>query len=77
MDKQEMPLEQLEQLAALMAQSMQTIDCPDCCDCGPVYQYMELSARLYQDEWEWSMLAHTLVYTCQSRKQAPGKDSGA
>lgn len=60
MEKHEITVQDLERLAEAMAQRITDLDCPECCDCGPVYQYMELSVALYQEEWEWALLAHTL-----------------
>ncbi|WP_334190817.1 hypothetical protein [Noviherbaspirillum sp.] len=60
MDKHEITIEDLERLAEAMARHIPDLDCPECCDCGPVYQYMELSVGLYQEEWEWALLAHTI-----------------
>ncbi|WP_147376875.1 hypothetical protein [Noviherbaspirillum saxi] len=57
MEKHEISIEDLERLAANMAQRIPDLECPECCDDGWVHQYVELSAQLYQDEWEWSCLA--------------------
>jgi hypothetical protein len=61
MDKQEITLEQLEQLAAALAAAIPDVECPEQCECGCVYQYMEVSAAFYREEWEWACLAHALV----------------
>ena len=62
MDKQEITLEDLEQLAAAMARALPDLDCPECCERGWKYEYMEKSAALYQEEWEWHCLARALVH---------------
>lgn len=63
---------QLEQLAERMARGIPDLDCPECCDVGVVFQYMERSAGLYREEWEWACLSHTLVRVCGQRKARGG-----
>lgn len=57
MKPQDITLEDLERFAAAMANAIPDLDCPECCDQGWRYQYMEKSAALHQDEWEWHCLA--------------------
>ncbi len=66
--------EDLERLAFAMAQAIPELDCPDCCECGDVYHYVERSAQLYREEWEWACLA-TLLLHCQKNKRQPGHRS--
>ena len=61
MDKQEITLEDLEQLAAAMARALPELDCPECCDQGWKYEYVEKSAALFQEEWEWHCLYHAIL----------------
>lgn len=61
MDGQEVTQEDLERMALAMAQALSELDCPECCECGVVYQYLERSAEMYREEWEWACLAHILV----------------
>jgi hypothetical protein len=68
-DGQQINLEELERLAFAMAQAIPDLDCPDCCECGVVYQYVERSAELYREEWEWACFATTLIHCQASRKQ--------
>ncbi|SNS91328.1 hypothetical protein SAMN06265795_10949 [Noviherbaspirillum humi] len=68
MDKQEITLEELHQLAAYMAQAIPDLDCPECCECGWVYHYIERSAELYREEWEWACLAQALVRYRRTRQ---------
>jgi len=70
MEPKEITPEDLEQFAAALAKALPDLDCPECCDQGWRYQYMERSAALFQDEWEWHCLAHVIVryrHTRQSR----------
>lgn len=72
MDRQEVTQEDLERMALAMAQAIPELDCPECCECGVVYQYLEQSAEVYREEWEWACLAHTLIgYQSSRRLQAP------
>lgn len=75
MEEHEITLDDLERLAMAMAQKIPEIDCPECCDCGWTYQYVELSARLYQEEWEWACLSASIVRYRLAR-QAGKKASG-
>lgn len=61
MEKHEITLQDLERMAAEMAAAIPELECPECCEQGWKYQYVELSARLYQDEWEWARLAAILL----------------
>ena len=73
MNGQEMAIEDLERMASVMAQAIAELDCPECCDCGIVYQYLERSAELYREEWEWACLANVLIhYQAARRRQAGG-----
>lgn len=56
----ELSTEQLEQMAALMARAIPDLDCPECCDCNWVYEYVERSARIYQEQYEWAVLFQAL-----------------
>ncbi|HYD60939.1 MAG TPA: hypothetical protein VEC35_11320 [Noviherbaspirillum sp.] len=62
MENQEITLQDLERFAAELAQAIPDLDCPECCDAGWKYQYMETSAALYREEWEW----HCLVVAMQN-----------
>ena len=78
MEEREVTLDDLEHLALAMAQKLAEIDCPQCCDCGWTYQYVELSSRLYQDEWEWACLSETIIryrLARQSGNNEPGSGS--
>lgn len=66
MENQEVTVEDVERYAAAMAQAIPDLTCPECCDCGAVYQYVESSAQLYREEWEWACFSRLLV---QARKQ--------
>ena len=72
MDQKQVTQEDLERLALAMAQAIPALDCPECCDCGVVYQYLERSAQLYREEWEWACLASLLIHYQASSKQQPG-----
>jgi hypothetical protein len=71
MEQQQLSQEELERLAAAMAQAIPDLECPDCCDCDGTYWYVERSAELYQEEWEWACLATTLV-RCRARARRSG-----
>lgn len=73
MDKQEVTIADLERLAAAMAQAIPNLECPECCDCGWTYQYVERSAQLYTEEWEWACLARAIV---QYRLTRNAKNAG-
>jgi hypothetical protein len=75
MEEREITLDDLKRMAMAMAQKIPEIDCPECCDCGWTYQYVELSAGLYQDEWEWACLSDTIVRYRLARQSAK-KESG-
>ncbi|GIZ50363.1 hypothetical protein [Noviherbaspirillum aridicola] len=62
--------EQIEQMAALMAQAIPELDCPECCDCGWVFQYVERSAQVYQEEYEWALLFQTLLVRRARQRQS-------
>lgn len=59
MDKFSVVTVDLQELAAMMAQAMQIMDCPQCC--GPVHPFVEHGGAVYQEEFEWACLAHTMV----------------
>lgn len=65
----EIPLEELQLLVAALVQLLPTLECPDCCDQGHRYQYLELSATLYRDEWEWAQLTSALL----QHQRRPGR----
>ena len=67
MNGQEVSREDLERLAFAMAQAIPELECPECCDCGVVYQYVERSAALYREEWEWACLATLLIRSRSGR----------
>jgi hypothetical protein len=69
MEKQEITEEDLVRLANAMAQKLPELDCPECCDCGWAYQYVERSAQLYREEWEWACLSCVLVQYQVARKR--------
>lgn len=60
MEKPEISMQELEQLCARMAAAIPDLDCPECYECNWVYHYVERSAQFYLEEWEWSVLAHTI-----------------
>ena len=68
MDKQEITQADLEQLAAAMAQAIPDLDCPECCEQGWKYQYVEMSAELFRDHWEWHCLMNAIVRYRHARK---------
>lgn len=53
--------EQIEQMAARMAEAIPDLDCPECCECGWTFQYVERSAQVYQEEYEWAVLFQALI----------------
>ena len=61
MDEPEIPHEQLLRTVEVMVRLLPTLDCPECCDQGHRYQYVELSASFYRDEWEWAQLSTALL----------------
>lgn len=61
MEKDEVTLEDLERMAAAMAAAIPELECPECCERGWKFEYIELSAQLYQDEHEWACLARALL----------------
>lgn len=61
MDHQEITDEDLERLAAAMAMAIPDLDCPECCEQGWKYRYVEMSAALYRDEWEWHCLFNAIL----------------
>jgi hypothetical protein len=71
MDRQQITMEDLERLALTMAEAIPNLECPECCDCGVVYQYVERSAELYREEWEWACLANGIIYYQANRQQQP------
>ena len=68
MENQEITLEDLERFAAVLAQAIPDLDCPECCDVGWKYQYMEKSAALFREEWEWRCLAVAVQIYCDRHK---------
>lgn len=61
MDHQEITAEDLERFAAAMAHAIPDLDCPDCCEQGWKYQYVEMSAAFYRDQWEWHCLLGAIL----------------
>ena len=61
MEKHEITLEDLEKMTTAMAHAIPDLDCPECCTFELRHHYVELSAALYQDEWEWACFATALV----------------
>ena len=61
MTPREITSEDLERFAAEMAKAIPGLDCPECCEQGWKYRYMERSAALYRDEWEWHCLALAIL----------------
>lgn len=72
MATQKVELEQLEQMAALMAQAIPDLDCPECCEYGWKYQYIEHSAELYQEQYEWAVLFRVISLRRIQKRQQPG-----
>jgi hypothetical protein len=70
MDKNEVVVIDLEQLAAAMALALPSLKCPECC--GPVYEFVEVGARFYQEEWEWACLANAIVNVRLARRARAG-----
>lgn len=69
MDRKEITPEDLERFAAAMANAIPDIDCPDCCEQGWKYQYVEMSAALYRDEWEWHCLLNAILRYRRAKKE--------
>ncbi len=66
METPEITSEELQCLVAALVQLLPTLECPACCDQGHRYQYFELSATFYRDEWEWAQLSSALLqYQCR------------
>jgi hypothetical protein len=61
MDHQEITTEDLERFATAMADAIPDLDCPDCCEQGWKYQYVEMSAAIYRDQWEWHCLLSAIL----------------
>lgn len=61
MDHQEISPEDLERFAAELANAIPDLACPECCEQGWKYQYMEMSASFYRDQWEWHCLLNALI----------------
>lgn len=71
MEKQKfivMNLTDLEQLATLMAQALPELECPDCC--GPTYEFIDIGASFYQEEWEWACFSRAVIHT-RTRRRSP------
>lgn len=66
----ELTNEQLEQMAALMAQAIPDLECPECCECGWTFHYIERSAQLYQEEYEWAVLFQALLMRRTKRSRS-------
>ena len=65
----------LERMVALMLQALPTLDCPQCCDQGHRYQYVEMSAQMYRDEWEWACFSVAILEYRQQRQPRAGPGS--
>jgi hypothetical protein len=74
MEKHEITLEDLERMATAMAHAIPDLECPECCTVELRHHYVELSAALYQDEWEWACFATALA---QYRAQRKANGSGS
>jgi hypothetical protein len=73
MEKHEITIEDLERMAAAMAHAIPDLECPECCAIEWRHHYVELSAALYRDEWEWSCFASALLqYRAQRKANNPG-----
>ena len=68
MDHPEVTDEDLERLTAALAMAIPDLDCPECCEQGWKYRYVEMSAALYRDEWEWHCLFNAIVRYRHARK---------
>lgn len=66
-DRHEVSMEDLERMAYRMAQAIPELECPDQCECTWVYHYIERSADLYREEYEWACFAQVLVEYRQRR----------
>lgn len=75
MDGQQITIEDLERMAYVMAQAIPELDCPECCDCGVVYQYVERSAQMYREEWEWACLANLLIHYRNSPRRQTSRNA--
>ena len=72
MEKKEITLEDLERYAERMARAIPELSCPEQCEQGWKFQYVEMSAELYREEWEWHCFATTLqLYRNKKKKTAP------
>ncbi|RZI44162.1 hypothetical protein EGT07_01660 [Herbaspirillum sp. HC18] len=69
MEKQEITLEDLERFAEALAQAIPHLDCPEQCEQSWKYQYVEMSADLYREEWEWHCLASVIHAHHRKKKQ--------
>lgn len=61
----------LEEMVALMLQALPTLECAACCDLGYKYQYVELSAQLFREEWEWACF-HFAILEHRQRRSTSG-----
>lgn len=59
MEKCEVAVIDLEQFTTLMALALRDLRCPE--RCGPVYEFIEVGARIYQEEHEWACLVRTIT----------------
>jgi hypothetical protein len=66
MENQQQALVDLEKLASLMAQALPDLDCPECC--GPVHQFIEFGAHVYQEQREWAYFAWLLQCHCKAKR---------
>jgi hypothetical protein len=76
MSKPEISMQELEQLAARMAAAIPDLDCPECCECTWKYHYIEGSAQMYQEEWEWAILVGTIHHYHRKKKSGPAEQGG-
>jgi hypothetical protein len=60
-EKHDISPNDLEHLAETMARAIPALECPECCECGWKFEYLEMSAALYREHWEWACLANALL----------------
>ncbi len=61
MDQPDPSHEHLQRMVEALVRLLPTLECPECCDQGHRYQYIELSAAFYRDEWEWAHFSGALL----------------
>ena len=65
MDQYQAIVIDLDQLAALMARALPDLECPECC--GPIHDFIERGAAVYQEEWEWACFVQVLLSVCSKK----------